>query len=127
MSKKVLGGMGVAGVAMFGFWSTIAMPVCSCIPAGDGLELRIGAHPVRDDPEVVRRAFLVAMPAGTPEDDLMTLLRRTNHSLDRCEKSGERTLCRINFRVNFWGTTGYEMDFRFDVTRRLQDVRFERF
>jgi hypothetical protein len=117
----------MAGVAIFGFWSTVSSRVCSCVPAGDSLAYQIGAHPVKDAPEAVRTAFLAKKPAGTSEADVMQFLGGSNHSLDRCAARGERTVCRINYSENFWGATGYEMDFSFDATRRLQDVRFARF
>ena len=127
MPKKILGGVGVAGIAMFGFWSTIAVPVCSCVPAADSLRHQIGAHPVKDEPERVRQAFLAKLPAGTPEEELMAFLRGSNHSLNRCERSGDTMQCRFNYAENFWGKTGYALEVRFDAANRLQDVRFAPF
>jgi hypothetical protein len=127
MSKKALGGAGLAGVVMFGTWSTMATPVCSCVPAGDSLRHQIGAHPVQDPPDAVRQAFLARLPVGTTEEALFAFLQGSNHSLDRCVAQGARTVCRVAYRENFWGQTGYEIDARFDAGRKLQDVRFARF
>ena len=127
MSKRVLGGVGVAGIAMFGFWSMASVPVCSCISSASSLAYQLGAHPVKDEPDRVRQAFLAKLPPGTTEEALMAFLQGSNHSLNRCERSGDRTQCRFNYSESFWGKTGYEMDIRFDAGRRMQDIRFARF